>query len=169
MAQKRRTAPPRRRTASTRKRGAVSSSRRKSSRGGPDLQRRAYQVFAEQAVPLWNDLTYQCEQFAAGFNQALGSDELHVEAAGTTIRVAYPRADAVLSVALDKAERYVQATLDNGCADRGSCAADQPAVGLTVNGNDLRFVLAGEIVSNEQLAVELLTKLTRGTSEGEQS
>ena len=92
-----------------------------------------------------------------------------VEAAATTIRVAYPRADAVLSVALDKAERYVQATLDNGCADRGSCAADQPAVGLTVNGNDLRFVLAGEIVSNEQLAVELLTKLTRGTSEGEQS
>ena len=117
MARKRQTAPPRRRTASTRKRGAVSSSRRKSSRRGPDLQRRAYQVFAEQAVPLWNDLTYQCEQFAAGFNQALGSDELHVEAAGTILRVAYPRADAVLSVALDKAERYVQATLDDGCAD----------------------------------------------------
>jgi hypothetical protein len=169
MARKRLTARPRGRTSSIRKRRAVSSPRATSSRRGRDLQARAYQVFAKQAEPLWNDLTYQCEQFAAGFNQALGSNELHVEAAGTTLRVAYPRAEAVLSVALDKAERYVQATLDNGCAARGTCAADQPVVGLTVNGNDLRFVLAGEIVSNERLAVELLTKLTRGTSEDGQS
>ena len=168
MPRKRRAEQQSRQGTSKRKRRTVSPSVRKSARV-PDLQARAYQVFAEQADPLWSDLTDQCRQFAHGFNQALGSTELHVNTEGTTLLVAYPRAEAVLRVALDKGERYVQATLDTGCAARGTCAADQPVVGLTVNGNDLRFVLAGEIVSNEQLAVELLTKLTRGTSEGEQS
>jgi len=171
--------PPRRRTekqgrqstskqkgqrASNPKPGAVSRSRGKSSRKGPDIQERAYRVFAEQAEPLWNDLTYQCQQFADGFNKALGASALHVQAAPTRLRVAYPRAEIALVVELDKAERYVQATLDTGCAARGYCLTDQPAVGLTVNGNELRFVLAGEVVSNEQLAVALLTKLTSGTS-----
>jgi hypothetical protein len=165
MARKRSAEEQRRQRTSKRKRRAVSPSGRKSSRKTPDLQERAYQVFAEQADPLWKDLTDQCRQFADGFNQALGSNELHVEAAGTAIRVDYPRAEAVLRVTLDKTERYVQATLDTGCAERGSCATDQPVVGLTVNGNDLRFVLAGEVVSNERLAVELLTKLTGRTSE----
>jgi hypothetical protein len=164
MARKRLPENQSRQRTSKRKRRTVSPSGRKSSRKTPDLQERAYQVFAEQADPLWNDLTDQCRQFADGFNQALGSSELHVEAAGTTLRVEYPRAEAVLRLTLDKTERYVQATLDSGCAARGSCATDQPIVGLTVNGNDLRFVLAGEVVSNERLAVELLTKLTSPTS-----
>jgi hypothetical protein len=164
MARKRLPENQSRQRTSKRKRRTVSPSGRKSSRKTPDLQERAYQVFAEQADPLWNDLTDQCRQFADGFNQALGSSELHVETAGTTLRVEYPRAEAVLRLTLDKTERYVQATLDSGCAARGSCATDQPIVGLTVNGNDLRFVLAGEVVSNERLAVELLTKLTSPTS-----
>jgi hypothetical protein len=163
MARKRRAEKPRRQSTSNRKRRAISSGG-KSSRKAPDLQERAYQVFAVQAEPLWDDLTDQCRQFAEGFNNALGSRELHVEAVGTTLRVTYPRAEAELRVALDKAERFVQATLDTGCAARGSCAIDQPVVGLTVSGNDLRFVLAGDVVSTEQLAVALLTKLTSGDS-----
>jgi hypothetical protein len=169
MPRKRRTEKQTRLGTSKRQRRAVSPSARASARRAPDLQARAYQVFAEQADSLWNDLADQCRQFANGFNQALGSRELHVEAEGTTLLVAYPRAEAVLRVALDKTERYVQATLDTGCAARGTCAADQPVVGLTVNGNDLRFVLAGEVVSNERLVVALLTKLTSGTPEEGQS
>ena len=130
-----------------------------------DLQKRAFRVFAEQADPLWAGLTDQCRQFADGFNKALGAEELHIQAAPTTLRVAYPRADAELFVQLDKGERYVQAMLNTGCATYGNCLTDQPLVGLTVNGNQLHFVLAGEVVSDERLAVILLTQLTSGKSD----
>jgi hypothetical protein len=163
MARKRQIAKPRRQVTSKQK-SRRAASPRKPSRKQPDLQERLFRVFAEQAGPLWTDLTNQCQQFADGFNQAIGAAELQVQAAPTTLRVAYPRADAELFVQLDTVERYVQATLNTGCGPYGNCA-DQPAVGLTVNDNALRFVLAGEVVSNEQLAVALLTQLTSGKSE----
>jgi hypothetical protein len=143
---------------------AVSSRHRKSSRKEPDLQERTFQVFAEQADPLWTGLTHQCREFADGFNKALGAQELHVEAAPTTLRVAYPKGDAELFFQLDRAERYLQVRLNTECID-GSCLSDQPSVGLTVNGNQLQFVLAGDIVSEERLAVTLLTQLTSGKSD----
>lgn len=174
MVRKRRTGKQKRQTKSKPKSRAVSSSRAKPSRGKSsrkqlDLQERAFQVFAEQADPLWSGLTNQCRQFADGFNKALGALELHVEAAPGTLRVAYPRADAELFFQLDKAERYFQAWLNTGCATYGSCFTDQPPVGLTVNGNELQFVLAGDVVSDERLAVTLLTQLTSGKSEQERS
>jgi hypothetical protein len=79
--------------------------------------------------------------------------------------VAYPRADAELVFQLDKAERYLQLWVNTDCAASGQCLADQPSVGLTVNGNELQFVLAGEVISDERLAVRLLTQLTGGKSE----
>jgi hypothetical protein len=167
MARKRRTGKPNRQTKSKPKSRAVPSSRGKSSRKPLDLQTRAFRVFAEQVDPLWTGLADQCRQFAYGFNTALGAQELHVQAAPTTLRVAYPRGDAELFVQLDRAERYVQAMLNTGCATYGSCLTDQAAVGLTVNGNKLHFVLAGEVVSDERLAVTLLTQLTSGKSEQE--
>ena len=165
MVRKPRTGKQSRQARTKPKAGAGLPARGKKSRTQPDLQQRAFQVFAEQADPLWTDLANQCRQFADGFNKALGARELHVEAAPTTLHVAYPRADAELFVQLDKAERYVQATLNTGCATYGSCLTEQPPVGLTVNGNELRFVLGGEVVSNERLAVALLTQLTSGKSE----
>ena len=168
MAQKRRTGKRKTSITSKRKR-AVPRSRGKSSSKPLDLQKRAFRVFAEQADPLWAGLADQCRQFADGFNRALGAEELHIQAAPTTLRVAYPRADAELFVQLDKAERFVQAMLNTGCATYGTCLTDQPPVGLTVNGNELHFVLSGEVVSDERLAVILLTQLTSGQSDQEQS
>jgi hypothetical protein len=159
-----RTRKQRRPTKSKQKSRAVSSSRRKPSRKAPDLQERTFQVFAEQAGPLWTGLTNQCREFADGFNRALGAQELHVESAPTTLRIAYPRGDAELFLQLDRAERYLQVRLNTECID-GSCLSDQPSVGLTVNGNQLQFVLAGDIVSDERLAVTLLTQLTSGKAE----
>jgi hypothetical protein len=170
MAQKRRTGKesrtgkPQRQIQSKRKSRAVSSSRGKPRGKALDLQKRAFQVFAKQVDPLWSSLTSKCREFADGFNKALGAEELHVEAAPATLRVAYPRADAELVFQLDKAERYLQVWMNTDCAASGSCLTDQPAVGLTVNGNELQFVLAGEVISDERLAVRLLTQLTNGTS-----
>jgi hypothetical protein len=167
MAARHPTGRPTRPAGSKQKCRTTSSSRGRSAPKRPDLQERAFQVFAEQADPLWTDLTDQCRQFAEGFNRALGGRELHVQAAPTTLRVTYPRADAELLVELDKAERYVQATLNTGGVTDGSCPACQPAVGLTVNGDELQFVLSGEVISNERLAVALLTQLTSAQSEQE--
>ena len=172
MAEKRRTGTQKkqkRRTTSTKKTRAVSASRRKPTRKPLDLQKRAFQVFAKQVDPLWSGLTRNCREFADGFNNALGAEELHVEAAPDTLRVAYPRADAELTFQLDKAERFLQVWLNTDCAASGNCLTDQPAVGLTVNGGELQFVLAGEVISDERLAVRLLTQLTSGNSGQEPS
>ena len=128
-----------------------------------------FQVFADQADALWSRLAEQCRQFADAFNNQLGAHELHVEADATTLRAAYPKADAELFVKLDKTERYLQCWLNTGCATYGSCLTHQRPVGLTVTENALRFVLGGEIVSDEHLAIALLTQLTSGADEQENS
>jgi hypothetical protein len=168
MAVKRRTRKEVRRVKSKPRSRAASSSRRRPSRKPLDLQQRTFQVFAEQADSLWSRLTDQCRQFADGFNQAVGAPALQVEAEPTKVRVAYPQGDAELFLQLDKAERYVQAWLNTGCATYGNCLTDQLPVGLTVNGNELQFVLRGDIASDERVAVTLLTQLTTGSAEQEQ-
>ena len=150
------------------------TSRTTSSRGKPrrkqdDLQQRVFQVFAEQADSLWSRLADQCRQFADGFNKQLGAAELMVETDATTLRAAYPKGDAELFVKLDRTERYVQCWLNTGCATYGSCCTDQPPVGMTVRGNALHFAFGGEIVSDEHLAITLLTRLTSTSAEPEES
>jgi hypothetical protein len=159
---------PKSRAASSSRR-KPSRSRRKPSRQPIDLQQRTFQVFAEQADSLWSRLTDQCRQFAYGFNQAVGAPALEVQAEPTTLRVTYPRGDAELFVQLDKVERYVQAWLNTGCVTYGSCLTAPLPVGLTVNGNELQFALGGDIASDEQVAVTLLTQLTSGNGEPERS
>jgi hypothetical protein len=145
------------------------SSRRRPSPKTLDLQQRAFRAFANQADSLWSGLTNQCQQFAEGFNQAAGGPALQVHVESTTVRVAYPPGDAELFLQLDKDERYVQAWLNSGCTTYGSCLSDQLPVGLTVTGDELQFVLRGDIVSDEHVAVVLLTQLTSGTADQEPS
>jgi hypothetical protein len=154
-----------RRPTSNRKSRTVSA-RAKTRRSEDDLQARIFKVFAEQADSLWSDLTEQCRQFADAFNRELGANELQIEADDTMLRAAYPKGDAELFFRLDKGERYLQCWLNTGCAAYGSCATDQPPVGLTVTGGALHFALRGEIVSDEQLAIAMMTRLTTG-DEGE--
>ena|ERR1700722_18093239 len=174
MALKRRTKKETRRVKSTSSKPkararTVSSSRRKPSRKPLDQQERTFQVFAEQADSLWSRLTDQCRQFAYGFNEAVGAPALQVQAESNTLRVAYPRGDAELFFQLDKVERYLQAWLNTGCATYGSCLSDALPVGLTVRGNELQFAFRGDVASDEHLAVTLLTQLTNGNAEQDQS
>ncbi len=167
MARKRRAGSPNAQIKS-KQTSRTTSSRVKPRRKQPDLQERIFQVFAEQADSLWSRLADQCRQFADGFNDKLGAPELQVEADATTLRAAYPRAEAELFLKLDKTERYLECWLNSGCATDGSCATCQRPVGLTVRGNTLQFALGGEVVSDERLAITLLTQLTSGDSEEEQ-
>jgi len=147
----------------------VSSTRRRSSRKPLDLQAQVFKAFAEQVDSLWGGLAEQCRQFADGFNRAVEAPALMVQAEPTSLRVAYPRADAELFVQLDRDERLLQAWMNTGCATYGSCLTDQLPVGLTVRDSRLHFAMTGEVISDEHLAVTLLTQLTAGQGEQEQS
>jgi hypothetical protein len=142
----------------------ASVSRPKSLRKPLDVQQHVFRVFAAQADSLWDGLTDQCRQFAHGFNQAIGAPALQVLAEPTTLRVAYPQADAELFFQFDRGERFLQAWMNTGCATYGTCLTDLLPVGLTVRGKVLRFALKGDVASDEQLAVTLLTQLTSGSS-----
>jgi hypothetical protein len=159
---------PRSNAAATRKTRAAATRKRRS-RKPIDLQQHAFQVFAEQADSLWARLSDQCRQFAEGFNRALGIPALQVQADPSTVRVGYSQSDAELFLQLDRTERYLQAWVNTGCATYGTCLTDRLPVGLTVNGNELQFVLGGDIVSDERLAVALLTQLTTGSAPQDQS
>jgi hypothetical protein len=120
-----------------------------------------FRVFAEQADSLWSRFANQCRQFAEGFNTQLGAPALKVEADATTLRAAYPKGEAELVVTLDKAERYVECWVNSACGAEGGCSTNQP-VGMTVRDNALHFAFGGEIVTDEHLAITLLTQLTNG-------
>jgi hypothetical protein len=167
MATKRRTRAGSRRPKSKRGSGSVASTRRRIERERDDLQRHVLRVFDEQADTLWARLAHHCREFASGFNQAVGSPALLVDADATTLRVAYPRAESELRIQLDKSDRLLLARLNLGCDDASVCTACSPAlpVGLTVSGNQLQLVLRGDITADEQVAVTLLTELTNGTLE----
>ena len=158
-----------RRARSKPKSGTGSSSRRRPSRKPLDLQEQAFKAFAEQVDSLWASLADQCRQFADGFNRVAEAPALLVEAEPTSLRVVYRLADAELFVQLDRDERLLQAWLNTGRATYGSCVTDQLPVGLTVRASRLHFVMSGEVVSDEHLAVTLLTQLTAGRSEQEPS
>jgi hypothetical protein len=159
------TSRPRRRAATSRSRQRAVATRRRRSRKPVDIQKHAFQVFAEQADSLWNGLTEQCRQFAGGFNGAAGTTALHVHADPNSVRVEYPQIDAQLCFQLDRSERYLQVWVNSGCATYGTCLTDLLPVGLTVNGDELQFVLGGDVVSDERLVVRLLTQLTTGSPE----
>ena len=167
MAQNRRTVQKRRlknqdlRTKSRRK-ARTKRARPRRGRQQPDVQAQIFQVFAEQADSLWSGLVDQCRQFADGFNNHVGAQELKIEADAATLRAAYPKGDAELVVTLDKIQRYVQCWVNAGCGANGCCTTDQPPVGMTVRGDALQFAFGGEIVTDEHLAITLLTQLTNG-------
>ena len=120
---------------------------------------RAFDVFDQQIDPLWESLTNECRHFARGFNQEMGAQQLLVEsiAAGVMVRLTTDGAEAFFQ--LDRTGRYVSVVLRTGCTNLGSCITDQAPVGLTILGRQLRFLFRGEAVSEEELAVKILTDL----------
>lgn len=139
-------AQPKRRTA-----------RRKSR--APSAAERAFDVFDRQIDALWERLTNECRHFAQGFNQEMGAHQLLVESidAGVMVRLTTDGAEAFFQ--LDRTGRHVSVVLRTACTNFGSCITDQAPVGLTILGGQLRLLFRGEAVSEEELAVKILTDL----------
>ena len=120
---------------------------------------RAFDVFDQQIDPLWDRLTNECRHFAQGFNQEMGAPQLLVERidAGLMVRLTTDGAEAFFQ--LDRTGRHVSVAMSTGCTNFGSCITDQAPVGLTILGGQLRLLFRGEAVSEEELAVKILTDL----------
>ena len=125
----------------------------------PSAAQRALDLFDREIDPLWDRLTTGCRHFARGFNQEMGADQLLVESidAGLLVRLTTDGAEAFFQ--LDRTARHVSVVMRTGCAHYGSCITDQAPVGLTILGGQLRFLFRGEAVSEEALAVKILTDL----------
>ena len=49
--------------------------------------------------------------------------------------------------------------MSTGCTNFGSCITDQAPVGLAILDGQLRFLFGGSVISEEELAVKILTDL----------
>jgi hypothetical protein len=116
-------------------------------------------VFDQQIGPLWDRLTTECAQFAEGFNREMGADQLRVESnpAGLMVRLMTDGAEAFFQ--LDRDSRHVSVAMSTGCTNFGSCITDQAPVGLAIMDGQLRFLFGGSAISEEELAVRILTDL----------
>ena len=120
---------------------------------------RAFDVFDQQIDLLWERLTNECRHFAQGFNHEMGAHQLLVESidAGLMVRLTTDGTEAFFQ--LDRTGRHVSVVMTTGCTSFGSCITDQAPVGLTILDGQLRFLFRGEAVSEEELAVNILTDL----------
>ena len=127
-------------------------------------EKRAFDVFDRQIDPLWDRLANECRQFAAGFNQEMGADQLRVEShpAGLMVRLTTDGAEAFFQ--LDRTARHVSVAMSTGCTNFGSCITDQAPVGLAILDGQLRFLFGGSAISEEELAVRILTDLLEADS-----
>ena len=77
--------------------------------------------------------------------------------AGLMVRLTTDGAEAFFQ--LDRTGRHVSVAMTTGCTNFGSCITDQAPVGLTILDGQLRFLFGGQAVSEEELAVKILTDL----------
>jgi hypothetical protein len=122
-------------------------------------QKQAFEAFDRQIGPLWDRLEDQCRQFAQGFNQEMGANQLHVDSNPAGLMVRLPTDGAEAFFQLDRDARHVSVMLSTGCTSFGSCITDQAPVGLAILDGQLRFLFGGAAISEEDLAVRILTDL----------
>ncbi len=119
----------------------------------------AVKLFDEQIDSLWSQFGSECQEFAEGFNAEMGVSQLHVDSGPEIILAKFAASGAEVYVQLDKAQRVIECIMSSRCAEYGSCLVEQSAVGVMIQGGQLRFVLGSSSMSEEELAVKLLTEL----------
>lgn len=125
-------------------------------------RQRASDLFDRQIDTLWSGLGSQCQEFADGYNHELGIRELDVYRHADLIVVRFADGGE-LGVQLDRVHRAVSGWISSGCAT-GRCSIESPPLGLAIQKGRLRFAYAARGISEEDLAVRLLSQLT-GASE----
>ena len=119
----------------------------------------AVKLFDEQIDSLWSQFGSECQEFAEGFNAEMGVSQLHVDSGPEIILAKFAASGAEVYVQLDKAQRVIECIMSSRCAEYGSCLVEQSAVGVMIQEGQLRFVLGSNSMSEEELAVKLLTEL----------
>lgn len=118
--------------------------------------------FTQQLDRVWGRLASSCQQFADGFNGEMGLEQMRVHAGQTSLQVRFATTDAEVMFQLDRERGHLECWVNSGCSSVGSCIIDQPPVALGLEGDEVRIVYAGSPVSEEDLAVMLLTGMSVG-------
>jgi hypothetical protein len=145
--------------AAAKPRKAARSRRQSSAPKRKAAQERGLEIFDQQIDAVWTRFTSECGQFAEGYNQELGSHQMQLEENPAGLMVKLPSDGAEVFFQLDRTERHIQCVMSSGCTSFGSCITEQAPVGLTIMDGRLQFVYNGHVVSEEELAVNVLTRL----------
>ena len=149
------------RTATASGRAASSKPRRdRASSRTAAADKRAIEIFEQQIQPAWTRFGQECQQFAEGFNAEMRSHQLHVECGPNTIQAKFAQGGEVF-VQLDLENRQIACWITSCCGTFGSGIVEQSPIGLTNDVDRLRFVYGGPMVTEDDLAVSLLTYLTQ--------
>jgi hypothetical protein len=125
---------------------------------------RASDLFDRQIDALWTGLGTQCQEFADGYNHEIGVRELDVYRHADLIVVRFADGSE-MGVQLDRVRRAVSGWISSGCAS-GRCSFAAAPLGLAIHKGHLRFAYDARGISEEDLAVRLLSQLT-GASEAD--
>jgi len=120
----------------------------------------AVAVFEQQVDSVWDRFGHECRQFAKGFNDEIGSHQLHVDPNPDAVTATFAAGGEVV-VQLDRTQRQIACWMRSRRADHGSCIVEQAPVGLTIERGRLRFVYGASVIAEDDLAVKLLTDLIR--------
>ena len=150
--------PTRSRAASPKARRAVAKTRRTAGPSAAEL--RAGELFEQQIQGVWDRFGQECLQFAEGFNNEIGAHHLHVELGADSI-LAKLAMGGELMMQLDREHRHVACYITSQCGDLGSCVVEQPPIGLTLDGDQLRWVFGATAMSEDDLAVKLMTDVVQ--------
>jgi hypothetical protein len=120
-------------------------------------------MFEQQVQSVWSRFGEECHRFAEGFNNELGSHQLHVETHPDTVVVTFATGGEVV-VQLDREQKHVACWIKSSCDAFGSCIVDRPPIGLTIDDEQLRFVYGAGLMSEDGLAVKLLTDLVESNT-----
>jgi hypothetical protein len=134
-------------------------------RQAAEEQRALANLFHEQVEPLWSRFGNECRQFADGFNAEWGSPKLQIEFGSDVVMGRFAGGGEVL-VQLVRENQHVFCVLTSGCTDLGACSVDQLPLGLSIADGRLGFIYGAEAMSEDSLAVKLLTDLVQMNTPG---
>jgi hypothetical protein len=119
-------------------------------------QRALAKLLDEQVQTIWSRFGDECLQFTEAFNSEMGSPRLRLQSGPDAVHV---RLDGggELVVQLDRENKHAWCVMTSGCSDFGACTVDQPPLGLSIADGQLRFMYGADPMSENGLAVKLLT------------
>jgi hypothetical protein len=130
----------------------------------PEMQH-VFKVFDEQIDAAWQRLTHECQQFAEGFNQETGTPQIHVEPGPELMIVRFTPTSSEVGFQLDKHSRRLECLLSSEGGYMGSSIMEQPPIGIAIENDKLLFLYGNETMSEEDLAVKVLTELVEFQSQ----